>query len=175
MASLFEAQQWTDAVNKLKSSAADFVSLLARVNDTGPLVIDNPELRAERARLIERAGIVRGTIEKVTQGIDYVHSVWDQVFGDNAVNGLSNLGIIPLVPVVVIAGAGAGITYWITDAVKFLKRVDEVEALKSEGMTAREAYAIVDREKGVIGFLRSVSPLIAVGALAWFISKRVRK
>lgn len=175
MASLFEAQQWTDAVNKLKSSAADFVALLSRVDKTGLLVMDNPKLRAERARLIDRAAIVRGTIERVTQGVDYVHSVYDQVFGNNEVNGLSNLGIIPLVPIVVIAGAGAGITYWITDAVKFLKRVDEVEALKSEGMTSREAYAIVDREKGIIGFLRSATPLIAVGVLVWFVSKRVRK
>jgi len=174
MAGLFDAREWTGAVAKLKAKAAEFLTILARIDATGPAVVGSPELRAERAKLIERAGFVRATIEKVTHGIDYVYSIWDSVFGGNSVSGVGALGIIPLVPIVVIAGAGSAITYWITDALKFLKRVDEVEKLKSEGISTQQAYAIVNREGGLIGFMRAALPVAVIGGIIWFISRKQR-
>lgn len=175
MANLFEKQAWTNAVADLKAKAAEFMTLLNQVNATGPDVMDSPELRAERAKLIDRAGIIKSTIEKTTAGIDYVYGMWDKIFGNSQpVSGLGVLGFIPLVPVAVIAGAVGAVTYWITDAMKFLKRVNEVKALKAEGVSTRQAYAIVDKEGGIIGLIKTVAPWLAVGGIAWFITKAGR-
>jgi len=124
MPRITDKTEWINAVADLKNKAAVFMELLNTVNRTGPKIINNRALRAERARLITRAELIKSTIEKVTGGIDKAYGIWDSTIGDNtfrADNAAAKL--VPLIPVAAIAGATGAVAYWISNANNFLYRV----------------------------------------------------
>ncbi len=145
MTSLFEQQEWMQAVANLKAKAAQFSVLFAQVEQTGDIVSNKPALAEQRSKLLLRGITIRTTIEALTRSIDFVVKQWNQFFGDEPAP--DNLGVIPLVPVAVIASAIAAITYWINDTTKYINRVEEIKRLESQGYTPEQAYNIVEKKR----------------------------
>ena len=145
MGSLFEKEEWLNAVALLRNKASEFEKLESAIMNTFYIASNSPELLDEYDSLLFKAEIIRNTIKTVTEGIDYVFKVFNTVFNDTDTSGL---GFIPLVPIAVILAAIASITYWVNDAVKYLSKINEVKRIESEGYTVKEAYQILQDEKG---------------------------
>lgn len=168
MPSIFEKEEWLNAVAQLKDKATEFKQLQNQVINTYYLVQYNPELLNEYESLIFKSRIIENTINTMTNGIDYIFKIFNSVFGEET-NDLGNLGLVPLVPVAVILSSIAGITYWINDSLKYLDKVEEVKRIESQGYSAEEAYKIVHDSQG--GFLSNIldSPYLMIGSGLLFV------
>ncbi|MES9901022.1 MAG: hypothetical protein ABW148_18650 [Sedimenticola sp.] len=170
MPSLFEKDEWLNAVAALKAKAAEFERLKREVEGTYYIAVNDPKLLNEYESLIFKSDVIRGTIESITGGIDYIFKIFNTVFDDTDTSGL---GFIPLVPIAVILSAIAGITYWINDSVKYLNKINEIKRIEREGYSIKEAYQMVEDEKGF--FAKLIEPkylLIGTGLILVLVLSR---
>lgn len=171
--SIFDNQQWTDAVNDLKEKAANFTALFSRVQSSTP---QTPALADEKLRLLNRARVVKQTVEQVTRSVDKSYKSAQDALGSETDATLQGLGVLPLIPIAIITGAAAGITYVVTDFKKYLDENDRIRQLQSEGYTTEQAIEIVNKPRGIAGgierALKSYGPWIAAGVVVWLMTQR---
>lgn len=126
--SFFKDEEWLSAKKLLQSKGAEFTRLYEQVKATRPSVENNPVLLAEYESLINRADIIKKTISTAAGGVDIffplakpIMSAFDYFFG----NTETELGGGPLIPLSIVAITGfiAAMTYWITDATKYLAKI----------------------------------------------------
>ena len=145
MASLFEKDEWLNAVSLLRQKAAEFERLKREVEETYSIAISDPNLFKEYESIIFKSDVIKGTIQRVTSGIDYIFGIFNTVFDDVDTSGL---GFIPLVPVAVILSAIAAITYWISDTTKYLNKINEIKRIEQAGYSIKDAYQMIEDKKG---------------------------
>ncbi|MES9855937.1 MAG: hypothetical protein ABW166_04945 [Sedimenticola sp.] len=174
MPSLFEKEGWLNAVAQLRAKAAEFERLMGVVKSTYSTAANSPELYKEYETLLFKGNVIKGTIQTLTSGIDYIFRIFDTVFGDTEPE---QLGIIPLVPIAVILSAVGAITYWINDSLKYLNKVNEIRRIESQGYSAKEAYKIVHGDKKGF-FEKMLEPkflLIGGGLIVFLILSKRRR
>ena len=171
--SVFNKQEWVAAVDDLKAKAAEFMSLFAVVQNS---TAQTPALAAQRESALNKASIVQGTIDRVTRAIDWTYALWDNLFGDETDNTLKGLGLLPLVPIAVITGAVAAITYSVADFKKYLDENNRIEQLRNEGYSTEQAIDIASQSRGIAGSieraLKSYGPWIAAGVVVYMMSQK---
>lgn len=163
MASIFDKEEWLNAVANLRAKAAEFQALREQVLESYSIAKEYPSLLSEYESLIFKSNIIESTIKSVTSGIDIIFGMFNTVFNDENVDGL---GIVPLVPVAVILSAVAAITYWIKSTVKYLNKIKEIKRIENQGYTVEEAYKMVsEKDNGILQTLMSPYVLIGGGLL----------
>lgn len=171
--SVFDKQEWLSAVEELRAKAAVFGNLYSRLRTARPQTV---QLSESRQRILGKAGIVQGTIDRTTKAIDWAYSQWQDLFGDDTDNSLRGLGILPLVPIAVITSAAAAITYSVTEMTKWLSENDKIEQLQAQGHTLQESLDIVNRPTGIAASiergLKSYGPWIAAGIVLYMMSQK---
>lgn len=165
-----EALRFRDAYNALVSKQA-FAS-------------ERPELRAEYDALYSRGAVIKGTIDSLTQAVDRVTGFFSgatsavkRFFGLDGVPVMpalsGRLGVVPLIPIAMIASAVALMGKWVADVYLFERKVTEQQRLESDGVPAVEAAAIVrgmSAGSGFSGVLDTLkTPILIGGGLLFFI------
>lgn len=164
-------------IERFKARIAEFTSLFSRLSGVGSNV--PPEMRGEYETLISRGTTIQSTIDNLTGGINTAVDWFRGAFGLDAV-GMARrgeLGVLPLLPVAAISGAMALIGYWITDTMKFIKKMDQFEQMRAQGVPAAEAaQAVQTAGAGMpifgIDLQRWIVPMAILGGVWWFIRNK---
>lgn len=138
-----------------------------------------PHIRQEYLDLIDRGKFISGKIEWIDGLLNQAAAAYRNVkswlsrtFGLGAYenysyNQLQGLGLIPLIPVAIIAGAVSFIGYWINDAYQFNQKLAEIIRLEKKGMSPSKASELVRKTFNKKGFFSGGSSFIlpvAIGA-----------
>jgi hypothetical protein len=167
--------EWQNAVDNLKEKAKEFTKVFSQLQSDSGRVPQN--LRAEYDAIMSRGSWVKATIQQVTSGID---SAWSAVQSIPMLNGLRNvnnlrgMGIVPLIPIAVIAGAVAVIVAWLSDAYSLQQKIN---LAKSTGASPSQAANIIGAGSGSTagGFIQSVGTLLLIGAAVFLFLPTIQK
>ena len=164
-------------IERFKARIAEFQEWFTRLGQVGDRV--PPEMMGEYENLISRGSTIQSTIDTITGGIDKAVSWFKGAFGLDAVTlaKRGQLGAIPLLPVAAISGAMALIGYWITDTMQFIRRMDEFERLRAQGVPPDEAAKAVQTTATApplfgMDIQQLVIPLVILGGVWWFMRNR---
>lgn len=144
-----------------------------------------PEVQREYKSIMERGVGVRSKIEWITGLIDQAASAYKSVkswvaekfgLGEIPVRQLEGMGIIPLIPVAIISGSLATIGYWVNDAYRLNKKLDEIKRLEGKGYSPERAARVASRNVSMPGFFSGIDklvlPLLLGGATLYYLNKR---
>lgn len=124
---------WYNVIGQFRRKVAEFEAMLAKLQSQKPIAAKDPALADEYSALMNKATALQ---EKIKQIRDATSDAIDWIKG---VFGFDGLGIVPLIPIAVVAGAIAAIGYWIKDAYEFSKKLEKVEQLEKQGMPTGQA------------------------------------
>ncbi len=164
-------------IERFKARIAEFRDLFARLRGVSNQV--PAELQGEYHDLISRGSTIQSTIDTITGGINKAVDWFKGAFGMDAV-GMARqgqLGLIPLLPVAAITASLALIGYWITDTMKFIKKMNQFEELRAQGVSASEAaQAVQTTAEGPpifgVNMQQWVLPLVIFGGVWWFMRNK---
>ncbi len=175
------SQQDLSIIDRFRQQAREFWRLYQSTGDNANFVAtQNPSIQREYRDLMDRGQGIRSKVEVATGIIDKAGAMIDTAknwFTDTfGLGGLASvnrmmpeqLGLIPLIPIAVIAGSLAAIGKWVNDALVFNRRINEMKRLQAQGMTPTQAANVIDKimPKGfganVTGLL---IPIVLVGAI----------
>lgn len=162
---------WWNLVGRWRQHAAEFETNFRALLAQRSFVESRPALLRQWQQLVNDGMATRAKIVSITRTLDQVvgaaANAWDWVKG---ATGLQGLGLLPLVPIAVIAGSIAAVTKWLTDARQFSQRLEEARRLEGQGMPPAQAAALAAQKPGGAGgfklFGLEVSPLAVAGIAA---------
>lgn len=156
---------WYNLVGQFKQRAREFMAVWNTLQSKASDVSRFPALQKEYADLNRRAGFIKTSITKITNTVDSIMGWFRSVFGLSGVESLEGLGILPLLPIAIIAGALTLIGKWISDVYIFNKKLEEQKRLEPlVGVT--QASRIVQRTgpQGMFAsFGRNIMPVLLIG------------
>jgi hypothetical protein len=171
--SIFDKQEWLNAVDDLKAKASNFMQLYDRVYYSTP---QTPALARVKKAALEKADTVQSTIQKVTQGIDWTYGKLDEVFGDNTDGTLQELGLVWFIAVPVITSAVAAVTYSISEFTQYLGDNEKIEQLQERGHSLEDSINIVNQPTGIAASIergmKSYGPWIAAGFVVYLMMQK---
>ena len=161
-------------VDDFKAKVAKFVTTFDFLESKRWMVARHPKIKADYDALQKKGVWIKSVIEKATGGADTVKGWWTSVFGE-----ASGLGLLPLIPVAVIAASSAMIAKWMSDAFMMAKKLNAIEKLEARGVPPAEASAIVERlsPSALLDFRLgglSITTIVVMGA-ALFLLLKARK
>jgi len=125
--------EWNSKVAQLKDAVASFETTYANLQSQSDIAKSDPVLYADYSNLMDRGAYVKtvitDTINKLGGALDYAKSVV-------GVSGMADLGVLPLIPIAVIAGALALITKWLTDAYAMSKKLNLLQQTYDDAKAA---------------------------------------
>lgn len=132
---------WQSVIPDFRAKVAQFLEYVSRIEASTPA---NAALAATKVRLLSSAKVIRATIENVTKAIDKVANTL----------GLGALGFVQFIPVAAVLSAIAAITYFVSEAVKYLNANDEANRIRAQaaynaqqqGATPQQVQAILQPE-----------------------------
>ncbi len=154
MAEADDQVAWYDVWGRLKTVAADLDGAVAELERQRPYALARPGLREEWQTKMEEIATARG---RVTWLRDAIRSTM-ALFGVE----LSGLGVLPLIPLSVIAAGVAYIANLASSAWELSKKIEEQRRLESRGVSPADASRIVSANaaagsSGVTGTLKTVA------------------
>jgi hypothetical protein len=148
---------------------AQYNELLARANALQPKLQMLADTRARVAGWLGSLGrVYQSAVDATSQAIE---SAADWISAARKRLGLGELGIAPVLVVVGVGAAAAGlvlITKWISDSYIFAKRLNAMQDMESRGYTATQAADAVNRvlgKPGEGGIEQTISRILWVGGL----------
>lgn len=126
---------WDSILADFKAKAAEFKNAFDFLVNNPSKFANNAALNSQRNTLIQTGQVIRATIETTTSAIDKANQLLNSF--KNMI-GLSGLGVIPVVlPIAVVAGSVAAITYWLTQFYSLQKTM--YNDLIQQGVPATQA------------------------------------
>jgi len=122
------SQEWENAVNNFKQKAKSFVNEYLALQNRENIAALDPKTKSEYDSLMKKGSYIFETIKSLAAKMDYAIS---NLMGGNS-NALNGMGILPLLPIAVIAGAVAAIVAWLSDAYIMNRKLDSIEKLHAE-------------------------------------------
>ncbi len=175
MSGYFNTADWGATVDELRTKAARFIRVYDAVVNTHSDIKDNPDMIQEYNSIINKGDFIKGTIQRISSGIDNISGSGGNVLNaiglnyDTITRG-NNLGfILPLVPIAVILSASAGITYWVTDALKYLDKVRRVKELTVQ-VGSKKAYNMVYGTN-----MKNIVPWVIGGISIVFLAPKIKQ
>jgi len=157
---------------KYKTRAAEFMNAYQSLATMAPVAYKDPALTAEYEKVMSRGktyhGVMSTIMEKIDDAISWASSWWSDE--GTTVQGMGNLGVLPLVPIAVIGASMAALGVWITDAWELDRKLREVERLEAKGIPAGRATQMVMAERPLIQ-LSVLAPLAIIGTIFWVMKK----
>ncbi len=169
--SIVQDAAWWDLVGQFRQAAAKLEALYASLLQQRDYALARPSLAGPYQALMARVAPLRAQIAGITNGANRLIGWFRNL-------GLQGLGILPLIPIAVVAAALALITKWSLDARALSQRITEQQRLEATGVSPERAASIVAQTAiGAGGFFASLAGsaktvgLVAVlgglGYLAW--------
>lgn len=170
MSALFQQREWSSAVNTLRVKGAALEQVYNDLLKVRPP--DNSQLLARYNALLERALVTKNSVIGTTNLIDNVYKAAQNTLDDQQLANLNGLGFLPLIPIAVITGSIAGVTYWINDAVQYLDKTERIEKLVQEGASSDAAYTqVYGKEFNIMEYV----PWLIGGTVTLLLMPRVIK
>lgn len=144
------ADDWTDAVNRLKEKAREFTAVYSTLLNAREGLSGNDLARVDA--LLRRGNIVRSTIDGIARTVGGIAGLLPSKTLAGYARG-GQLGALPLVSIAVILGAIAAITAWLSDAYVEIKRLNLAEEVHraggNPGVVLGDGFYISQRWLGV--------------------------
>ncbi len=149
-----------DAIERMKSKGAEFANAYSTLMGDYERVKNNPTLLAKWNTLKKYADGVKATIQTINNSVDNSVNWLKDMFGMNGMSlqGMGNIGVLPLIPIAYVTAAIAALTYIIGEIYKF-------HALVQSGATSDQLTQAANG--GVTGALNNVSSLVKWGGIAF--------
>lgn len=151
---LFERQEWLQAADNLRRKGHEFTNLYNELSACDCSNCAKAQLgcancsgclKKEHDSLMQKGALIKGQVSNIMGSVDNMHRASNMLFGTQVTDEVSNLGFIPLIPIALIAAGTGAVSYWVKDAWKHKKKVEEVKRLEAEGYTPEQAYAMVNK------------------------------
>jgi len=154
-------------LQNFKNKATAFNQKFEKLKTMRSQVANYPALNREFNTLVNRGASIKTTISTITGGVDSVVQWFNNLFGkSDQVNGL---GLLPLIPIAIVAGSLVAMGKFATDIFLFQRRFEETKRLEQRGIKPARAAEIVAGKApiGVIaGMTREVMiPVTIAGTL----------
>lgn len=163
MAEADDQVAWYDVWGRLKAVAADLDGAVAALERQRPYALARSSLAEEWRAKMDEIETARG---RVTWLRDAIRSTM-ALFGVD----LSGLGVLPLIPLSVIAAGVAYIASLASSAWELSKKIEEQRRLESSGVSPAEASRIVSANAaaGSGGAANTIKTVAIVGGAAFFL------
>ncbi len=162
-------------LESLKVKVGEFTAALSDLYAMQTQTMEVPELEAERQRLLGAAGTVEALVNKIGGGIDTSIAWLKDMLGIDNDNSLGFLPVVPILGVAGVTAAVSGITYWLTDYLKFMKKFEAFEQLKEQGVDPGEAWELSQKAGLGPSFIaeigKSLIPIALIGGMFYLIPK----
>src|SRR5690606_18926536 len=104
------SQDWQNQVDTFKQKAREFIALFTELKGKEDALKNaDDETKKRYEKLMSRGDWIFKTIQSIASKIDWAINSFSGI-------GMGGMGILPVVPIAVIAGALAVITAWLSDA-----------------------------------------------------------
>lgn len=155
---------WYDVIGKFKAKADEFDKLRADLEKNRVIAAKDPALQTEYNDLMDRSLSIRDKIRSITSS---VNGAWQWLKDAVGLDGLNELGFLPLIPIAVVAGSVTLMVKWISDAYEFNRKMEEIAKLQSKGVSAQQAANIVGQAGGGFSLFSAgtVSKVLLVGGV----------
>jgi hypothetical protein len=176
--------QEKSTVKDFKDKATEFSQLWNLLSNQSNVVAKaTPDIQKEYNDLMNSGSFIKESIQEVTNMIDKAaaayQSVRDWISNTFGLSGIaidqkaSQLGIIPLLAIGVIAAAVAAMGKWVIDAYTLNKKLDKLAELQSQGYTAQAAADVLAKmDGGIFSGASALIPLALLSVGALFLLKR---
>lgn len=142
----------------------------------------HPELKDEYDKLVNDGSTqyaelvqLKDTRDTVAGWLGSVSDYFKSIFGMSGTENMGNMGFVWVaIGIGAAAAALAAVTYWITDAYKFAKKVNAMQDLEAKGYSPQDAAKAVatgtaDSGSGIFANISSTVMWIGIGLLAIFV------
>lgn len=176
--------QSKDLITDFKEKARQFWAVWNGLNNKRDVVArQSPEIKAKYNKLMNDGVGIRSKIEWVTAAIDKAANLYGDVkswimdkFGFDGISDsqLAGMGILPLIPVAIIAAAVAAISYWTNDAYQFNAKLNEIQRLENKGISPVQAAKMVEQtfNTGIFSNLKNLILPLVIGGGIIFLATR---
>jgi hypothetical protein len=140
-----EAIEWskilTDWPNIWQSFQRNFQGLLAQ----SQYMQNKPaDVRAEYDAMVRKGSELYQRMFEINASVEKIKGAWNTFTGWlKGVTGLSGLGILPAIPVLVSAAVAASVIYsagaWLREASQYARKIETMKSLEAKGVAPAEA------------------------------------
>lgn len=131
------SQDWQNQVDTFKQKAREFIALFTELKGKEDALKNaDDETKKRYEKLMSRGDWIFKTIQSIASKIDWAINSFSGI-------GMGGMGILPVVPIAVIAGALAVITAWLSDAYSLNKKLDTIKELEAKGHSADDIRDLV--------------------------------
>lgn len=182
-----ERVAWGDALARFDTAAREADGARAQLARQAAIAARHPQMMAEHQALTARAMRIEAGLGRVRAAVADVRAalagLWDRVRGvwsavpTPTLGAVPALAALPLIPIAAVVAATAVLTSFVSDHVRFTRRLSLFESQIAAGRSPDEAARIVERvaPEGSLLTLGGL-PLwmIAAGAVAlwWMLGRR---
>lgn len=158
-------QEWHKQVNELKAKATNFMSAFSNLSGLAHIAARDPVTKSQYDALMARGMAIKVKIENVTRAIDGMYGAASSMF-----NGVSGLGVLPLVPIAIVAGAVATVSVWLIDARSMSEKLQAARAAGASPAqitsiaTGGGASKFMDTVTGGSNLFRNAGIFLVIGA-----------
>jgi hypothetical protein len=178
------SQSWDSARAALIAKAGEFSRLYSSLASQRAAAARDPQLLAAYDDLMAKGAYIRSSVQSITQSFDSA-SDWftnslsslKNMIGLNGVpltpavnpfRHLSGLGLLPLIPVGVIAAATAAISYWLSDAYVMSKKLNLAAQVQASGGDPNQILGSGTFSNAIDSVGRNVVLIGVIAGIAFF-------
>lgn len=133
-------QEWQNAVDNFKNKAKTFLSTFDRLKLREKTAQSDPKLKSDYDSLMAKGQWLYGAISNLAQSID----------GATKSGLMNGLGLLPLIPLAIIAGTLTAITAWLTNAYIIDRKLDAAEAAIDSGQSGEDLLHAVNKKGSLV-------------------------
>jgi len=165
-----------NAIAKMKEKGTAFSSAYNQHMANYNKVKSNPQLLAKWQTIKNYADKTKATIQAVNNSVDKSVNWLKDVFGmqTSNLNGLSNVGVLPLVPIAYVTAAIAGMTYVIGQIWQFNTEANQYADFVAKGATPQQIieYKKETKTQGFLGNINDITKWVVIGGALYFAWKK---
>lgn len=143
---------WYNILGQWKAAVEKFNQVVAKLRSQEAVARKDPVLYREYQSKLSTASTLQAKITEITNATRSAIDWFKNVFG---FNGMGELGLVPLIPIAIVAAAIGAITKFVSDAWIFSAKLDKVAQLERQGMPTSQAVTAVQKlnaPRSILGF-----------------------
>lgn len=163
-------KEWDQNIQRLKDKATEFQTLYNKLAQKREIAAKNPELQKAYDKLMKSGDVIRTSLEKVTQAIDFGAGF---LFGGRPPD-TDQMNGVWLVPVIVLTTGVTAMTAWITSAYKLDRELDTADRMIEQGMDPTGYLKSQSTTSNLLGLGKIVLYTALVGGAVYLIGPKIR-
>jgi hypothetical protein len=165
-----------NAVNRMKAKGAEFSRAYNQHLANYNVVKSNPQLLSEWQTIKTYADKTKAVIQAVNNSVDKSVNWFKDVFGlgSNSLNGLQQVGIVPVLSLAYILSGINGMDYIISKIWAFSTKAKQYNDFMATKPTAEQIikYKQTTQEVGILGNISNITKWAVIGGALYFAWKK---